>query len=168
MTEIQFFFKNILAVQFYTLFELSKTRVTSAIDTPFLPSLPAKIISVIFSPLSDLTDCSPKTHLMASEIFDIDVKDVVFMDFDDIEDDFSSTKALEEKEDFFDKRMKILEQGFFVLNEDRKKFEYAKKQLEMEKRLREQEEQEIRKSATSWWRRACLAPGRHSPPSAGA
>ena len=47
---------------------LSKTKVTSAILTPFLSTLPAKTTSLMLLPRMFLADCSPNTHLMASII----------------------------------------------------------------------------------------------------
>ena len=50
---------------------LSMVRVTSAISLGFLVSVPAKMTSSILEALSVFVDCSPKTHLMESTIFDL-------------------------------------------------------------------------------------------------
>ena len=53
---------------FKTCFELSKTKVTSAILTGFLCVEPLNITSLILFPRSDLTLCSPSTQRIASLI----------------------------------------------------------------------------------------------------
>src|SRR3954464_14514441 len=46
-------------------------RDTSAIPSGFRPSVPLKITSAISPPRKALADCSPSTHLIASDTFDL-------------------------------------------------------------------------------------------------
>src|SRR5215471_15223931 len=46
-------------------------RVTSAMPVVLRSRVPAKMPSCMFTPRSDRADCSPKTHEIASEIFDL-------------------------------------------------------------------------------------------------
>ena len=50
---------------------LSSTSVTCAKPIWLRVSVPPKMTSSIFTPRSDLLDCSPMTQRMASEIFDL-------------------------------------------------------------------------------------------------
>ena len=51
--------------------ELSITSLTSAMPCAGLAGLPAKITSVICPPRSARGPCSPRTHAMASAMFDL-------------------------------------------------------------------------------------------------